>query len=178
MSLNFPQDIHDGSYSTAFASGITPQDLIVPLAPSVYLQDGGNVRALGQRATGTLKNDFEVFEAQPEIIIHRQTRWKISHMPSLQDVSASEYMLISKSEIDNQKIIGVFYDKMTHMETRRIEVGDNERLYPTDCVSTVSQNGDLLYVALNKRNKASEPQSCEIHAYDLTSNLEIGFVCK
>ena len=36
-------------------------------------------------------------------------------------------MLISKSEVDNQKIIGVFYDKMTHMETRRIEVGDNER---------------------------------------------------
>ena len=63
VSLNFPQDIHDGSYSTAFASGVTPQDLIVPLAPSVYLQDGGNVRALGQRATGTLKNDFEVFEA-------------------------------------------------------------------------------------------------------------------
>lgn len=64
------------------------------------------------------------------------------------------------------------------METRRIDVGDNERQYPTDCVSTVSRNGDLLYIALNKRNKASEPYSCEIHAYDLTSNLEIGFVCK
>ena len=87
-------------------------------------------------------------------------------------------MLISKSEVDNQKIIGVFYDKMTHMETRRIEVGDNERQFPTDCVSTVSRNGDLLYIALNKRNKASEAHSCEVHAYDLTSNLEIGFVCK
>lgn len=99
-------------------------------------------------------------------------------MPSLQDVSASEYMLMSKSEQDNTKIIGVFYDKMTHMETRRIEVGNNERQFPTDCVSTVTRNGDLLYVALNKRTKSSEPHACEIHAYDLTSNLEIGYVCK
>jgi hypothetical protein len=29
--LRFPADILDGSYSTAFASGITPQDLVVPL---------------------------------------------------------------------------------------------------------------------------------------------------
>ena len=99
-------------------------------------------------------------------------------MPSLQDVSPSEYMLISKSAEDHQKIMGVFYDKMSHMETRKIEIGDNERQYPTDCVSTVSQNGDLLYVALNKRTKASEPHACEIHAYDLTSNLEIGYACK
>ncbi len=58
-------------------------------------------------------------------------------MPSLQNISASEYMLLTKSEIDNQKIVGVFYDKMTHIETRRLEIGDNEREYPTDCVSYV-----------------------------------------
>ena len=46
-------------------------------------------------------------------------------MPSLQDISETEYMLVSKSEIDNQKIQAVFYDKMTHMETRRLEIGDN-----------------------------------------------------
>ena len=39
ISLNLPQDIHDGSYSTAFASGITPQDLVMPLAPGVYLNN-------------------------------------------------------------------------------------------------------------------------------------------
>ena len=72
----------------------------------------------------------------------------------------------------------VFYDKMTHMETRRIDIGNNERQFPTDCVSTVTRNGDLLYVALNKRTKSSEPSSVEVHAYDLTSNMEIGYVCK
>ena len=59
-------------------------------------------------------------------------------MPSLQDVSPVEYMLISKNEEAHQKIIGVFYNKLSHIETRRIEIGDNERLYPTDCVSMVS----------------------------------------
>lgn len=36
----------------------------------------------------------------------------------------------------------------------------------------------MLYVALNKRTKASEPHSSEIHAFDLTSLLETGYVCK
>ena len=65
------------------------------------------------------------------------------------------------------------------METRKIEIGTNERLYPTDCVSFLGTGLDkILYVALNKRTKASEPHSVEIHAFDLASNLEIGYVCK
>ena len=48
-------------------------------------------------------------------------------MPSLQSISAKEYMIVSKSELDHQKIIAVFFDKMTHIETRRLEIGDNER---------------------------------------------------
>ena len=87
-------------------------------------------------------------------------------------------MLLTKSETENQKIVGVFYDKMTHMETRRLEIGDNEREFPTDCVSYVSKSGDTLYVALNKRTKSSEPLASEIHAYDLTSNMEVGFITK
>ena len=102
---------------------------MVPLAPNVFLNVDANQTqiALGHEAPSTLKRDFHVWEAQPEIVVHRQTRWKISHMPSLQDVSPSEYMLISKSAEDHQNILGVFYDKMSHMETRRIEIGDNER---------------------------------------------------
>ena len=65
------------------------------------------------------------------------------------------------------------------METRKIDIGTNERLYPTDCVTFVAAGQEkILYVALNKRTKASEPHSVEIHAYDLLSSLEIGYVCK
>lgn len=65
------------------------------------------------------------------------------------------------------------------METRKIDIGTNERLYPTDCVTFVAAGQEkILYVALNKRTKASEPHSVEIHAYDLSSSLEIGYVCK
>ena len=89
--------------------------------------------------------------------VHRQTKWKISHMPSLQDVSDTEYLFLSKSEEEHHKILGIFYDKGTHMETRRLEIGDNEGVYPTDCVHCLSTTGEILYVALNKRTKASEP---------------------
>lgn len=99
-------------------------------------------------------------------------------MPSLQDISPVEYLFISKSTEEHQKIQGVFFDKKTHMETRRLEIGDNEKQHATDCVHCLSSSGDILYVALNKRTKASEPHTAEIHAFDLTSNLEIGYVCK
>jgi hypothetical protein len=100
-------------------------------------------------------------------------------MPSLQDISATEYMLLSKNEEEHSVIEGIFYDKATHMERRKLEIGTNERLFPTDCVSFVAEGRDnIMYVALNKRTKASEPHAVEIHAYDLTSNLEIGYVCK
>jgi len=99
-------------------------------------------------------------------------------MPSLQDISNSEYVLLTKSEADHQIILAVFYNKMTHMETRRLEIGNNERLHPTDCVSYLAPNGNLLYVALNKRTKSSEAHATEIHAYDLSTNMEIGFISK
>ena len=86
--------------------------------------------------------------------------------------------MISKSKSDHQKIEAVFFDKANHMETRSLPVGDNERLYPTDCVSCVSLNQEILYIALNKRNKASEPHACEITAYNLVENLSIGFITK
>lgn len=176
LSLRLPEDIQDGSYSTAFASGVTPQDLIVPLAPNSVVNDN---KALVASAKATLKPEFDIWAAQPEIAVHRKCLWKISHMPSLQDISASEYCLITKSEgADHDKIVAVFYDKTTHIETRRLDIGGNEKIYPTDCVSTMSRSGDILYVALNKRTKSSEPHAAEIHAYDLTSNLEIGFITK
>ena len=88
-------------------------------------------------------------------------------MPSLSDVSANEYALISKSESDHQKIVAVFYDKRTHMELHKIEIGDNEKLYPTDCVTVVAKG--LFFIALNKRTKSSEPHATEIHTYDLNT---------
>ena len=38
--LYFPRDITKGSYSTAFASGIVPQDLIVPIKDSGAVSAG------------------------------------------------------------------------------------------------------------------------------------------
>ena len=179
MTLQFPQDILDGSYSTAFASKVTPDEIVIPVRSSPQNAESlESTLNLHNNSKSTLRREFQIWESTPEIVVHRQTRWKISHMPSLQSISAKEYMIVSKSELDHQKIIAVFFDKMTHIETRRLEIGDNERQYPTDCVSAISQSGDLLYVALNKRTKSSEPFSVELHAYDLTSNLEIGYFCK
>ena len=167
ISLRFPHDITDGSYSTAYASGIIPQDLIVPLVKNVFLQGPPLNGAYSAIARHTLRNEFDVWGTSPEIVVHRRCAWKISHMPSLQDVNATEYVLISKSETENQKIVAIFYDKVSHMETRRLYIGDNEKLYPTDCVSMVSASESLFYVALNKRTKSSEPHSTEVLAYDL-----------
>ena len=58
------------------------------------------------------------------------------------------------------------------MEIRKLEIGDNEKLYPTDCVSVVASG--IFYIALNKRTKSSEPHATEIHAYDLGTKKIIG----
>ena len=104
ISLRFPQDISDGSYSTAYASGVTPQDLVMPLAPSNdFLRDNhhGPAAQVSTTANSSIRGDFDIWGCKPEIVVHRQCAWKISHMPSLQDVSPSEYVFISKSESDH-----------------------------------------------------------------------------
>lgn len=74
-----------------------------------------------------MRREFEIWQGQPEVVVHRQTKWKISHMPSLHDVSPTEYLFISKSSEEHQKIKGIFYDKKTHLETRSLEIGDNDK---------------------------------------------------
>ena len=131
--------------------------------------------------SNVFKKSFDIWQVQADIIVRRTTKWKISRMPSLQDINADEYMLITKDEARHQNIVGVFYNKHSHTKTREISLGNQEEKYPTDCVSCVSSvhaGSETLYVALNKRTKSSEPYSTEIFAFDLTSMLEIGFVKK
>ena len=87
--------------------------------------------------------------------MHRQMKWKISHLPSLQEISDDEYLFISKDERDPNSVVAAVYDMDTNKVIRSFFIGSNENMYPTDCVSAV--NNYILYVALNKRSKASDP---------------------
>ena len=184
QQLNFPADIQEGSYSTAYGSGATPTPLIVPVFQDTELETSRKVKPLLNaqlKSNNVFKKSFDIWQTKADIIVKRTTKWKISHMPSLQDINADEYMLITKDEANHQSIVGVFYNKHSHTKTRQISLGSQEEKYPTDCVSCVSSlhvGSETLYVALNKRTKSSEPYSTEIFAFDLTSMLEIGFVKK
>ena len=71
-----------------------------------------------QTTKRSFKSKLDLWEIEAEIIVKRSTKWKISHMPSLQDISDSEYMMVTKDENDHQRIIGVFYNKHNHTRTR------------------------------------------------------------
>ena len=46
QTLNFPTDIQEGSYSTAFGSGVTPTTLILPVNQELSNESGCNIRTL------------------------------------------------------------------------------------------------------------------------------------
>jgi len=149
--LVFPADIQEGGYSTAFGGGVTPDQVIIDL------RSEQEVKSARIGVSSTFKNELNIWEERPRVVVHRLMKWRISHLPSLQLVSPKEYMFITKSEEDHTVIVAVLLDAATHKETRSFKVGSNEDKYPTDCVSLVTDNASKLFIALNKRTKSSDP---------------------
>lgn len=97
-------------------------------------------------------------------------KWHLTHLPSLHALDAERMVFVTKDSQDHTKIVAeIYHVKHIHQKLvfTKIEIGSNEDLYLTDCVFLVHEQ--LMYFALNKRTKSSEPHVVEIVGFDLAN---------
>ena len=94
-------------------------------------------------------------------------------MPSLSEVSKTEFLFVTKSEADHDLIVALLIDKTNYREKMQYKIGNQEGQYPTDCVTAVCK--PAFYIALNKRTKSSEVYKSEISMFDIESGKKVGF---